>query len=174
MLDWTKLRTVGGFTLGLSSYHPTDKRSIAWVLSETYTDLELVRVVDAAKSWKDRHLASKIELSQRKYWHDEKKQTDDNIFTSLGLHIKKEDGKPRDIFDLPELYTWYRYVAWMYTLTPLTDHAVVSVLSTHYTNKELDLLFHTIKLQGLSRDRKRQCVKIETAVGNYLRALGQD
>uniref|UniRef100_A0AAV1ULW9 RXLR phytopathogen effector protein WY-domain domain-containing protein n=1 Tax=Peronospora matthiolae TaxID=2874970 RepID=A0AAV1ULW9_9STRA len=74
----------------LRTHHLADKWSIARVLSKTYTDLELVRVVDAAKTNKDRGMASRIERMLIHYWHREKKRTDDDIFTSLRLHIKKE------------------------------------------------------------------------------------
>uniref|UniRef100_A0AAV1UP13 RXLR phytopathogen effector protein WY-domain domain-containing protein n=1 Tax=Peronospora matthiolae TaxID=2874970 RepID=A0AAV1UP13_9STRA len=152
----------------LHTHHLADKWSIARVLSKTYTDLELVRVVDAAKTKKDRRMALRLSRGQRHNWEIAKKSALD-IYTLLGLHIKKENGKLRNVFNLPELYTWYIYVYTKYTTD--TDFHVVWVLSTHYSKEELRVLFHTTELQGLLR--KQQCVEIETAVGKYLLVIEQ-
>uniref|UniRef100_A0AAV1ULV1 RxLR effector candidate protein n=1 Tax=Peronospora matthiolae TaxID=2874970 RepID=A0AAV1ULV1_9STRA len=145
----------------LIKHNRADKGSIARVVSETYSDVELVRTIDAAKTRKDRRLAIDLEAGQTFYWLHPKKKTGLEVYTLLGLQDKK--GK-KNIFNLPEFYRWYEYVTTAYQ----GDSAVrvVEVLAKHYSKTELGVLFNTAKPRG--KLRNEYCVKVETAVGEKM------
>nr|BAP68907.1 RxLR effector candidate protein [Hyaloperonospora arabidopsidis Emoy2] len=145
----------------LIEHKGAEKWSIARVVSETYSDVELARTIDAAKTREDRRLAKYLKAGQTSYWLHPKK-TGPEVYTLLGLQDKK--GK-ENIFNLPEFYRWYEYVTKEYQ----GDSAVrvVEVLAEHYSMRELGHLFNTAKPRG--KLKKEYCVKVETAVGKKLK-----
>ncbi|CAI5716824.1 unnamed protein product [Hyaloperonospora brassicae] len=143
-------------------HNPNNKMLMMPILSYTYSDLAVARMIEAAGDTSlERALAYRLAWEQKLYWGDTKKSGLD-VFVLLELH---EGGQ--NIFERPVLNRWYMYMKWAYGENANLNMALV--LTKQYNRSALGKMFITAQPQG--GFRKVQCVKLETAVGKYLLAL---
>uniref|UniRef100_A0AAV1UNZ1 RxLR effector candidate protein n=1 Tax=Peronospora matthiolae TaxID=2874970 RepID=A0AAV1UNZ1_9STRA len=121
-------------------HNPDNKVSIARVLSETYTDLELARSIEASFSRRNkRPLVARLEKEQMENWEHDGKSIND-VCMLLKLNVKGGN-----IFDRPEMNRWYLYAAKTNKVHYVTS--IIEALSRMHGWEKLRRMAHTAKPQ---------------------------
>jgi hypothetical protein len=140
LLASPELNTWTSYMKLYNSKNPSEKTSLIELLTKTYRDAGVVRIVEAAKQTKSTALSAKrVEAEQLQYWVKNDKSTDD-VFKLLKL-----DEAGEGVLTSPQLATWIKYMNYYNKEYPDKATTLMKTLRTSYGEAGLYKLFDTLK-----------------------------